>query len=89
MTISSNASVVTAPESGPVAHRAAWLCPGCYSNVPADRVPKDSCVGRCALVHEDSDACRNCREWLCVGCGKHPVDVCADALPDVLRRLSR
>ncbi|WP_127455060.1 hypothetical protein [Streptomyces sp. B29(2018)] len=73
MTISSSASVVTGPASALVAHRAADLCPGC-SNVPADRVPKDSCVGRCAPVDENSDACRNCREWLCVGCGKHPVD---------------
>ncbi|MET9779184.1 hypothetical protein ABZ023_33900 [Streptomyces sp. NPDC006367] len=77
MTISSNpASPVTAP----VVHRAVF-CPGCSTDVPEDLVRVDSCVGRCTPVHEDSDACRNCREWLCVGCGKHPVDGVPDLCP--------
>ncbi|WP_331746153.1 hypothetical protein OG923_34655 (plasmid) [Streptomyces halstedii] len=71
MTISSN---LASPVTAPVVHRAAFPCPTCFPGAPADRIRKDSCVGRCTPVHEDSDACRNCREWLCVGCGKHPVD---------------
>ncbi|TLQ39466.1 hypothetical protein [Streptomyces marianii] len=78
MTISSD---VTAPSSAPAAHRAAFPCPACFPGVPADCIRKDSCAGRCMPVSGDSDTCRNCQEWLCVGCGKHPVDSVPDLCP--------
>ncbi|MER0476798.1 hypothetical protein ABR737_00235 [Streptomyces sp. Edi2] len=71
MTVSSNVSV---PASVPAVHRAAFPCPVCFPAAAADRIREDSCVGRCVPVHADSDSCLNCQEWLCVGCGRHPVE---------------
>ncbi|MFK0142461.1 hypothetical protein [Streptomyces murinus] len=74
-------SPVSSPASAPVAHRAAFPCPACFLGAPADRIRKDSCVGRCVPAGEDSDACRNCQEWVCVGCGRHPVDGVPELCP--------
>jgi len=77
MTISPVSQV---PVPAPVVHRAVF-CPTCVPGVPDDLVRLDSCVGRCVPVHEDSDACVSCQEWLCVNCGKHPVPSYPDLCP--------